>query len=101
MGLVGLRRSSRVRSSIPQVDGGHDGAHTPWTAWPVGVRVVVRRRLAGGGYTDVLGHLLATGPEGVRVRTRRGEVEVPAADIAVGKIVPPPPAHPPQGRGRL
>ncbi|EYR63870.1 hypothetical protein N866_17550 [Actinotalea ferrariae CF5-4] len=63
----------------------------PWTAWPPGVRVVVRRRLAEGGLSDVLGDLLETGPEGVRVRTRRGEVTVPAADIVLGKVVPPPP----------
>ncbi|MBC7290254.1 MAG: ferrous iron transport protein A [Actinotalea sp.] len=69
-----------------------ESAPGPWTAWPVGVRVVVRRRLAEGGFSDVLGDLLATGPEGVRVRTRRGEVAVPAADIVLGKTVPPPPA---------
>jgi hypothetical protein len=58
--------------------------------------VVVRRRLPDGRYSDVLGDLLATGPTGVRVLTRRGEVEVPAADIAIGKIVPPPPARRPR-----
>ena len=57
----------------------------------MGCRVVVRRRLEEGGYSDVLGDLLATGPAGVRVRTRRGEVSVPAAEIAVGKRVPPAP----------
>jgi len=65
-----------------------------WTAWPVGVRVVVRRRLDGGGYSDVLGELLASGPDGVTVRSRTGDVTVPAAEIAVGKIVPPPPVRP-------
>ena len=60
-----------------------------WTAWPVGVRVVVRRRLADGRYSDVLGDLLATDDAGVRVLTRAGEVHVPAAEIAIGKIVPP------------
>lgn len=67
----------------------------PWTAWrewPVGVRVVVRRRVAEGGLSDVLGDLLATGPDGVRIRTRRGDVSVRAADIVVGRTVPPPPA---------
>lgn len=66
-------------------------AGTPWTAWPVGARVVVRRRLPEGGFTDVLGELLATGEDGVRVATRRGEVAVPAAEIALGKVVPPAP----------
>lgn len=60
-----------------------------WTAWPVGVRVVVRRRLADGKYGDVLGDLLDTGPDGVLVRTRSGDVRVTAAEIAIGKIVPP------------
>lgn len=68
----------------------------PWAAWPVGARVVVRRRLAEGGWTDVLGELLAVGPEGVVVRTRRGDVAVPARDIALGKVVPP--APPPRRR---
>jgi hypothetical protein len=62
----------------------------------VGVRVVVRRRLVTGELSDVLGDLLATGPEGVRVRTRRGDVAVPAEDIVIGKLVPPPP--PPRHR---
>lgn len=73
-----------------------------WRAWPVGVRVVVRRRLPGGGFSDALGDLLAVGPEGVRVATRRGEVDVPADQIVVGKLVPPPPPrraarHRPEG----
>ena len=68
-----------------------------WTAWPVGVRVVVRRRLADGRYSDVLGDLLATDDDGVRVLTRHGEVHVPAAEIAIGKIVPP--ARPRRRRG--
>ena len=60
-----------------------------WTAWPVGVRVVVRRRLPDGRYSDILGDLLATDDDGVRVLTRSGEVHVAAAEIAIGKIVPP------------
>jgi hypothetical protein len=60
-----------------------------WTTWPVGVRVVVRRRLPDGRYSDVLGELLATDDGGVRVLTRGGEVHVAAAEIAIGKVVPP------------
>ena len=59
-----------------------------WRTWPIGARVVVRRRLDEGGYSDVLGHLLASDADGVLVDTRRGEVHVPADRIAVGKIVP-------------
>ena len=67
-----------------------------WTTWPVGARVVVRRRLAEGGLSDVLGDLLETGPDGVRIRTRRGEVAVAATDIVLGRTVPPPPAPRPR-----
>jgi len=69
-----------------------------WTDWPVGARVVVRRRLPDGRYSDVLGELLATDDDGVRVRTRRGDVSVPGTEIAVGKVVPP--ARPGRGRPR-
>lgn len=75
-------------------------AQAGWRGWAVGTRVVVRRRLATGGYGDVLGDLLEVGPDGVVVRTRRGPVRVAAADIALGKPVPPPPARrAPQGAG--
>ena len=78
--------------SIPHVTPDDDvSPDEPWTQWPVGSRVVVRRRLAEGGYSDVLGDLLANTDEGVRVLTRRGEVSVPAAEIAIGKLVPPAP----------
>lgn len=60
------------------------------------MRVVVRRRLTEGGFSDVLGELLATGPDGVLVRTRRGDVQVGADEIALGKIVPPAPARRPR-----
>jgi hypothetical protein len=62
-----------------------------WLAWRVGTRVVVRRRLPEGGYGDVLGDVVEVGPDGVVVQTRRGPVRVAAADIALGKPVPPPP----------
>lgn len=69
----------------------------PWRTWTPGVRVVVRRRLPAGEpqpYTDVLGDLLAVDDAGVTVRTRRaGDVHVPAAEIALGKIVPPAPVR--------
>ncbi|WP_083372547.1 DUF6725 family protein [Paraoerskovia marina] len=89
-----------------------ESGSAPWTAWPVGARVMVRQRLrsaADGGhaprYTDILGDVVAVGPEGVRLSRdapRRGhpdpwepgcEVFVPADEIAVGKRVPPRPAR--------
>ena len=68
----------------------------PWLAWPVGARVIVRRRLPEGGYSDVLGDLETVDDDGVRVATRRGPVYVPGAEIAVGKLIPPPPPRRPR-----
>lgn len=82
----------------------------PWRAWSPGVRVVVRRRrddLPPAGapvpagpdeppYTDVLGDLLAVDDDGLTVRTRRGDVRVPAADVLLGKLVPPAPVRRPR-----
>ena len=74
-----------------------------WREWEPGVRVVVRRLRddsPGPGeprYTDVLGDLLAVDDDGVLVRTRRGEVHVPADAIALTKVVPPAlPRRPPR-----
>lgn len=77
--------------------------HAPWRAWEPGLRVVVRRRrddLPPSGaapgeppYTDVLGDLLAVDDDGLTVRTRRGDVRVPAADVLLGKVVPPAPVR--------
>lgn len=61
----------------------------PWLAWPLGARVIVRRRLAEGGYSDVVGDVLTADDDGVQVETRRGPVHVPAAEIAIGKLIPP------------
>lgn len=61
------------------------------SAWQPGVRVVVRRRLAEGGFTDVLGDVVESTAGHVVVRTRRGDVTVPADEIALGKQVPPAP----------
>ncbi|ROS23078.1 hypothetical protein [Cellulomonas sp. PhB150] len=68
-----------------------------WRDLPVGSRVVVRRRRDDDPapdeppFTDVLGELLAVDDSGVLIRTRRGEVRVPAADIVLAKPVPPAP----------
>lgn len=67
-----------------------------WLDWEAGQRVVVRYRLAAGGYSDALGELLEVDAAGVRVETRRGPVSVAADDIVLGKRVPPPP--PPRRR---
>jgi hypothetical protein len=76
------------------------GPPVPWRDGRPGQRVVVRRRLPTGSpqpYTDVLGDLLAVDDEGVTVRTRRaGDVRVPGAEIALGKVVPPAPERRPR-----
>ena len=66
-----------------------------WRSWTVGMRVVVRRTVPEGGWTDVLGELLEVGPDGVLVATRRGPVRVPGGEIALGKPVPAAPARRP------
>ena len=63
----------------------------PWLSWGVGDRVVVRYREADGLH-DALGELLEVGPGAVVVRTRRGDVRVPAEAMVTGRLVPPPPA---------
>ncbi len=76
----------------------------PWRSWTPGIRVVVRRALDDvppdappPHYTDVVGDLLAVDDTGVLVRTRRqGDVHVPAAAIALTKVVPPAPERRPR-----
>jgi len=67
------------------------------------VRVVVRRALDDvpadappPHFTDVLGDVLEVSDEGVLVRTRRGDVRVPAEAIRLTKVVPPAPAPRPR-----
>jgi len=80
-----------------------------WRTWAPGVRVVVRRRRddvpddgpparAGGEprFTDVLGDVVTVDDDGLVVRTRHGDVHVPAAAITLAKTVPPAPPR----RGR-
>jgi len=89
-----------------------DGVTSPtpvWRTWAPGVRVVVRRRRddvpddapparAGGEprFTDVLGDVVAVDDDGLVVRTRHGDVHVPASSITLAKTVPPAPPR----RGR-
>ncbi|MDO8106879.1 hypothetical protein Q6348_06670 [Isoptericola sp. b441] len=70
------------------MSGADDAA--PWLDWPLGAKVMVRRRLADGGYSDVVGVLLERDADHVLVRGRRGDAHVPADQIAIGKVVPPP-----------
>lgn len=69
----------------------------PWRHWVTGQRVMVRLRLPEGGshlYTDVIGEIVVKDDTGITLRHRTGEeIRVHGADIAVGKLVPPPPAR--------
>lgn len=64
---------------------------TPWLEWPLGSRVVVRRRLPEGGYTDVLGELVYRATDAIEVSHHGGTERIEADEIAIGKVVPPPP----------
>ncbi len=61
------------------------------------MRVVVRYRNGEGSFSDAVGELVRVDADGLEVATRRGPVAVAAADIALGKRVPP---APPARRGR-
>jgi len=56
----------------------------------LGQRVVVRRRLDGGGFADVLGELTDVDTH-LHVRTRTGPVAVRLDTVVAGKVVPPRP----------
>lgn len=57
-----------------------------------GMRISLRRKLAEGGYGDVLGELLSWTDGQVRVQRRDGTVaEVAEADVVAAKRIPPPP----------
>jgi GNAT superfamily N-acetyltransferase len=58
----------------------------------LGQRIVVRVRRATGLY-DVLGDLIEATDDRLRVRTRRGEVDVDTAAITAGHPVPPAPVR--------
>ncbi|HJR19130.1 MAG TPA: hypothetical protein VJ922_05365 [Actinomycetota bacterium] len=60
----------------------------------VGRRVTVRRRLAEGGYTDVVGILERCDEETFGVRDRNGILHtVDWAAVVAAKVVPPAPAR--------
>lgn len=73
-----------------------------WRTLRPGERVVVRRRRddePGPGeprLTDVLGDVVRCDDDGLTVRTRGGDVDVPGTDVVLAKRVPPPPPRRPR-----
>jgi len=66
------------------------------TVEDVGARVVIRRRLEGGGLGDLLGELERWDDAAVVVRDRHGTSHVVRpTDVVAGKRVPPAPARRP------
>jgi hypothetical protein len=59
---------------------------------PPGTRVVARYRIESG-FTDALGYLRSRDTDSCVIRTRRGLVTVPLADVVAAKQVPEPPAR--------
>lgn len=57
------------------------------------MRVVVRYRNDEGSFSDAVGELVRVDDDGVEVATKHGPVAVDAADIAIGKRVPPAPVR--------
>ncbi|WP_435299557.1 putative acetyltransferase [Timonella sp. A28] len=65
-----------------------------WQAWEVGQRVMVRVNLPSGSthkYTDILGTIIAKDSHTLTLETRAGITQVQGDDIAIGKLIPPPP----------
>lgn len=62
----------------------------PWQNWPLGVRVVIRRHLPEGGFSDVIGNILYYDDDVALLETRTGQVRVSAAETAAAKRVGPP-----------
>ncbi|KNX36498.1 GNAT family N-acetyltransferase [Luteipulveratus halotolerans] len=69
----------------------------------VGMRIVVRSRLdaepGSPSLTDTVGELVATSPEALEVRTRRGDVTIERDRVVAAKEVPPAPSR--RGRPHL
>ncbi len=59
----------------------------------IGMRVVVRYRLADGRATDALGMLLEATPTHLVVDGKRGVETIPVDDVIAAKQVPPAPTR--------
>lgn len=73
-----------------------DPSAPPWRSWETGTRVMIRRRLPEGAthlFSDAVGIVRRNDVTGITLETRSGPVDVPAAEIALGKPVPPPPVR--------
>jgi hypothetical protein len=59
-------------------------------AVPLGTRMTVRTRIAGG-FTDAVGYLRSRSDTECVVETRHGTVTIALAEVSAAKVVPPPP----------
>lgn len=57
---------------------------------PLGTRMTVRKRIAGG-FTDAVGYLRECTETTCAVETRHGLVTIPLVEVTAAKAVPPPP----------
>ena len=71
-GVGGHPNGTSVTHATPEGIPAGAGPAVGWRSWAVGTRVVVRRTLPEGGWTDVLGDLLEVGPDGVVTWARYG-----------------------------
>ena len=62
-------------------------------AAPMGMRVVIRYRLADGMATDVLGYVSASDATAIVVASTRGLETVQLDTVIAAKEIPPPPAR--------
>jgi hypothetical protein len=60
------------------------------TMAPLGTRLTVRKRVAGG-FTDAVGYLRSRTDTKCVVETRHGMVTIVLAEVTAAKVVPPPP----------
>lgn len=92
----GRKCEASIGSALPPTMGNMplNRAAQTLTTLPLGTRVVVRYRIAGG-LTDALGYLRSATDTQCMVETRTSEVVIDLADVQAAKEVPPPPPRRP------
>lgn len=85
---------------IPMINPKPEPAQTPirseLATWELGQRVMLRVSLPEGQshlYTDVMGYIKELTADAITLETRTGIRTINVHDVAIGKIIPPPPAR--------